>query len=335
MSEPMPSRQRRFLQSAAYAVIVAWGIRAASHILSVILIALLLAYVIRPLPDWLMHRFRLRKSLALVLTAVFVAIFYLATSVVLIEAGFQLRTKLPIYEQRITSLDNQVGTFLSARGVQANKYSVKNLYNYDLIFDFVRAEFPTVIGLISDRLLISLLIILFVIEMTNMESAKTSLFGRKLLYYGKDTQRFITLSARTSAIIAMANLVLLIALGVDFAVVWCFLYFFLAFIPSIGFLFSLVPPVLLAFLMLGWKRALLVAAGLIFTQMMGDYVINPMLMKKGLHISFLEIMLSLVIWSFLLGPAGAFLAVPLTLAVRRFNNMTFLEKEDTLAQAPG
>jgi len=93
---------------------------------------------------------------------------------------------------------------------------------------------------------------------------------------GKDTQRFITLSARTSAIIAMANLVLLIALGVDFAVVWCFLYFFLAFIPSIGFLFSLVPPVLLAFLMLGWKRALLVGRpGLIFTQMMGDYVIKP------------------------------------------------------------
>jgi AI-2 transport protein TqsA len=263
-----------------------------------------------------------------VLTAIFVAIFYLATSVVLIEAGLQLRSKLPVYEQRITSLDDQVGTFLSARGVQANKYSVKNLYNYDLIFDFVRKEFPTVIGLISDRLLISLLIILFVIEMTNMESAKTSLVGRKLLYYGKDTQRFITLSARTSAIIAMANLVLLIALGVDFAVVWCFLYFFLAFIPSIGFLFSLVPPVLLAFLMLGWKRALLVAAGLIFTQ-------SPMLMKKGLHISFLEIILSLVIWSFLLGPAGAFLAAPLTLAVRRFNDMTFVEKEDMLAQAPG
>jgi len=116
------------------------------------LIALLLAYVHPPIGrTGLLHRFGLRKSLALVLTAVFVAIFYLATSVVLIEAGLQLRTKLPIYEQRITSLDDQVGTFLSARGVQANKYSIKNLYSYDLIFDFVRAEFPTVIGLISDR----------------------------------------------------------------------------------------------------------------------------------------------------------------------------------------
>jgi predicted PurR-regulated permease PerM len=156
-----------------------------------------------------------------------------------------------------------------------------------------------------------------------------------LLYYGKDTQRFVSLAARTSAIVAMANLVLLFAVGVDFAIIWCFLYFFLSFIPSIGFLIALVPPVLIAFLMLGWKKALLLTGGLIFTQMMGDYVINPMIMKKGLHVSFLEIMLSLVIWSFLLGLPGAILAVPLTLAVRRFNDKTFAEREDTLAQAPG
>ena len=122
-----------------------------------------------------------------------------------------------------------------------------------------------------------------------------------MLYYGKDTQRFVTLAARTSAIVAMANLVLLFAVGVDFVIIWCFLLF-------------------LPFL---------------HPQHRVPNVINPMIMKKGLHVSFLEIMLSLVIWSFLLGLPGAFLAVPLTLAVRRFNDMTFAEREDTLAQAPG
>src|SRR5258708_30720600 len=91
MSEPMPSRQQRFLQSAAYAVIVAWGIRAASHILSVILIALLLAYVIRPLPDWLMHRFGLRKSLALVLPPSFVPYFIFPHRLCLLRPAFSFR----------------------------------------------------------------------------------------------------------------------------------------------------------------------------------------------------------------------------------------------------
>ena len=87
--------------------------------------------------------------------------------------------------------------------------------------------------------------------------------------------------------------------------------------------------------MLGWKRALLVAGGLILTQMVGDYVVRPMLMKKGLNISFLEIMLSFVIWSFLLGPPGAILSIPLTLALRRFIERPFTEGEGLLAQPPG
>ena len=41
-------------------------------------------------------------------------------------------------------------------------------------------------------------------------------------------------------------------------------------------------------------------------------------MATGLNISFLAIMLSLLFWGWVLGPAGAILSVPLTLAVRRF-----------------
>ena len=43
---------------------------------------------------------------------------------------------------------------------------------------------------------------------------------------------------RPERINAIANLVILIALGVDFPVVWCFFYFFLHFIPNVGFLIS-------------------------------------------------------------------------------------------------
>src|SRR5207248_1178927 len=112
----------------------------------------------------------------------------------------------------------------------------------------------------------------------------------------------------------------------------CLLYFFLHFIPNIGFLISIVPPSLMALLMLGWKRALLVVGGLILTEMLGDYVVSPMLMLKGLHISFLEIMLSLMIWGFLLGPAGAVLAIPLTLALRKFIDSPLTEEQPVLAQ---
>jgi predicted PurR-regulated permease PerM len=52
--------------------------------------------------------------------------------------------------------------------------------------------------------------------------------------------------------------------------------------------------------------------------MLTDYGLTPMLMKKDMDISFLEIMVSLMVWGFLLGPAGAILAVPLTLSLKKF-----------------
>jgi AI-2 transport protein TqsA len=335
MSEPLPSRQRRLLQAAAYIVVVAWGIRAASHILYLVLIALLFAYVFLPFPKWLMHRFRLRQSLAIALTVVLWATIWFAIWVALFEAGHQLMAKLPIYEERIRILHERVVVFLSAHGIQSTHDSVKNLYGYDRIVEFARAMLPTLIGFFSDRLLIILLGLGFLVEMTYLDSGKSGPFARKLVYYGRDVQRFIAISAQAGAIIALANLVLLAVLGVDAAFVWCFLYFLLQFIPGIGFAIALIPPSLMALLMLGWKRALLVAGGLILTQMVGAYVVKPMLMKKGLNISFLEIMLSLVIWGFLLGPAGAILAIPLTLAFRRAIEKPFTEGEGALAQAPG
>ena len=332
-SESLTLPLSRMLQSAACIVVIAWGIKAASHLLSVLLIALLLTYVILPFPKWLMRRFRLRKSLAIVLTLAFVATIYLLVSGALLEASVHLRAKLPVYEEHIGMLHERVAAFMNAHGIPSSQYSVKNLYSHDRIVEVGRAVLPTVIGLFSDRFLVWLLSLIFLLEMLQPDLSKASVLARNLEYYGADVQRFISISAQTGGINAVVNMVLLFILGVDFPVVWCFIYFFLHFIPNIGFLVSLVPPTLMALLMLGWKRALLVLGGLILTEMLGDYVLKPMLMIKGLHVSLLEIMLSLMVWGFLLGPAGAILAIPLTLVLRKFIEEHLSEKQR--AQPPG
>jgi len=49
----------------------------------------------------------------------------------------------------------------------------------------------------------------------------------------------------------------------------------------------------------------------------------------------LDITLSLMVWGYLLGPAGAILATPLTLALRRYLQQPVPDKEDALSAAPG
>ena len=312
------SQLPRLLMGAASVVVIMWGVRQASQLLTTFLIALLLAYCVLPLPRWIMRRFHIRKGPALAITVTLVGIAYIVISLMLAETGVHLRAKLPGYEEHFKALFDRVTTFLSARGINLDSLTTSTKPNAQRIVGMARTVLPSVIGIFANRLLISLLSLLFLAEMTEHDESKRGPLARSLAYYGGDVQGFIVVMAQTGAITALANLVLLIAIGVDFPVLWCVLYFFLHFIPDVGIAISIVPPALLALITLGWKQALLVVAGLILTNSLADYVLKPRLMKKELHLSFLEIMLSLIIWGFLLGPWGGVLAIPLTLALRRF-----------------
>lgn len=193
---------------------------------------------------------------------------------------------------------------------------------------------PTAAGVLSDRLLVWLLSLLFLMEIAEHEESKRGPFAAVLAHYGGDVQGYIAIMAKTGAITALANFVLLLAVGVDFPILWCVLYFFLHFISNLGILLSIVPPALLALIMFGWKRALLVVVGFLITNAVADYVLQPRFMKKGLDISFLDVTISLIIWGFLLGPWGGVFAIPLTLVFRKF--IGGFSKEGRLASAtPG
>lgn len=96
-----------------------------------------------------------------------------------------------------------------------------------------------------------------------------------------------------------------------------FLPLFLNFIPNLGFIIALIPPTLVALLMLGWKSALVVGGGMIVTNLIVDNVVTPMLVKNAMEISLLEITLSLLFWGYVLGPLGAVLSVPLTMVLKK------------------
>jgi predicted PurR-regulated permease PerM len=61
-----------------------------------------------------------------------------------------------------------------------------------------------------------------------------------------------------------------------------------------------------------------------------DNGVTPIFMKHAVDVSFLDITLSLVIWAFLLGLTGAILAIPLTLALRKFVAKNADESEPAL-----
>jgi AI-2 transport protein TqsA len=322
----------RFLLGAACVVIILWGIKAASDILGPLLLGLLLAYAVVPFPQWLMQRFKFKKDAAIAVTAAAIPASVLFLLVPLDLATMRIAGKLPTYEQRLTSLYEQITVFANAHGFVAPILSVENVLTPERLHAISRILLPGAGRFISNGLLISLLGFLFVMEMTENIGIKRGALAENLAYYGSDARSYVAITAKTGAINALLNLVLLLVLGVDTPGLWCFLYFFLNFIPTLGFIVALVPPTFVTLLMIGWHRALLLACGLLVTNLVVDNVVKPIFMKHAIDVSFLELTLSLVVWAFLLGLTGAILAIPLTLALKKFIVKSLSEEQ--LAMGP-
>ncbi len=317
MTDLPPAPPSRLLERAAYAVVVLWGMKLASPILAPILLSLLLAYGALWFPHGLMRRFQLRKTVALLVAAAAVGAVQIVALLLLSVDIVRMRERFPVYAEQVKTLSGNVAAFLSGYGLDAASLTATKMITPERLLEAARWVLPEAGSLLSNGLLIALLTVLLLVEMAEDADGRRSRLGERLAWHGGDIQRFVATAARTNAINATANLAVLLLAGVEYPVLWCVLYFFLNFIPSIGYLIALFPPTVLALLLYGWQRALVVAACLVVTNLVVDNFVAPLFMKRVAEISFLEATLALVLWAFVLGLPGAILAIPLTLALKK------------------
>ena len=129
--------------------------------------------------------------------------------------------------------------------------------------------------------------------------------------------QYVAVKAWISFLTAAMSLVVFLAFGVEFAMVWGILIFLLNFIPYLGSLVALAPPIALAFLQLEspWL-GLAVTVLLIGVQLFTGQYLEPRLAGRRLNLSPLLILLALAFWGNLWGLAGMVLAVPLTVVCK-------------------
>ncbi len=125
-------------------------------------------------------------------------------------------------------------------------------------------------------------------------------------------QRYVGMKTLVSLLTAIVSYAVLALVGVDFAIIWALLVFFLNFIPTIGSIVAVVFPALLTLVQFDTITPfLIVAIGLGGTQFVIGNVIEPTYVGKSLNLSSFMILLALSFWGSVWGLPGMFLAVPL------------------------
>jgi len=133
--------------------------------------------------------------------------------------------------------------------------------------------------------------------------------------FGSDLRRYLLVRALLGLFAAVLSLVLLWVLGIPFPLLWAFLVFGASFIPNVGTFIAVIPPTILAFLTGGLAPALAVVIGYTLINFAQDHFLQPVVMGSELNLSPLVVFLSVVLWAWVLGAAGALLAVPMTVGL--------------------
>lgn len=130
------------------------------------------------------------------------------------------------------------------------------------------------------------------------------------------TRRYYIVNAIFGAVVAIIDGIALAAIGVPAPMVWAILAFVTNFIPNIGFVLGLIPPAILALVVGGWPLFLAVIAIYSVVNVVLQVLIQPKFVADAVSLSLTLSFFSVIFWTFIIGPLGAILSIPLTLLVR-------------------
>lgn len=312
----------RILIGGACLVIILAGIKAASEIISFVLIAALLAISITPIVVFLTNR-GLKRGPSLFITIFSLLVMGLMLITLLGTSVFELSRTLPTYEERMQDLLVSVDKVLEKYNFDIDKVIEQTEFDTKRFVQIATTLLGKLGNFLGSGLFLIIIVSLMLVEFSGYEhriqtgNIHGASLSARMYEVRTEIRKFLSITALTGLMSSVCNVILLLALGVEFAVLWGVLSFFFNFIPVIGAILAFLPPFLLALLQFGWTKAIIVVVGFALFNNIADNVIKPKLMKDGLNISVLVIFLSLFFWSWILGFAGAILAIPLTIAIMK------------------
>ena len=202
------------------------------------------------------------------------------------------------------------------------RLSLSNFIPVNTLISYVQLGVNMLLNLATVSSLVIIMLVFMLIEAARLPDKVKEAFGGRDLsneYFKKiadDTWNYMKIKTMICFLTGLSTSIGLWFLGVEYAILWGLLMFFLNYIPNIGQVIASIPPILLALIDGGLLTATLVTAWLIFVNTLFGIGIEPRYMGQGLDISSLVVLLSLIFWGWLLGPIGMFLSAPLTMVVK-------------------
>jgi len=306
--------------TAAGAVLVIAGLHEIAGILAPIFLALVLTVAVHPL-DGLLRRWGAAPWAALLLT---LATIYLILIFLVGAAAFsvaRLATLLPQYQGRAQELLDNASQALSHLGIGAQQISAGlSDVNLDKVLSALLDVLNGLLGVTANLVLVVTVLFFMALDATGftarLNGIRRSDLASALSGFASGTRRYLVVSTIFGLIVAVLDTIALALIGVPLPVVWGLFSFITNYVPNIGFVIGLIPPALLGLLEGGPWMMLAVIAVYCVINVIIQSVIQPKVVGDVVGLTATLSFVSLVFWTWVIGPLGAILAIPLTVLTK-------------------
>jgi predicted PurR-regulated permease PerM len=224
---------------------------------------------------------------------------------------------------RLQLLYNQLSGWLEGHGIAVASLWTQH-FNVGWLLQIFQQVTIRVNGMLSFTLVVLIYVILGLLEVDDaacrLRGMKTAGLATALLLGGARTaiklRRYMFVRTLMSVVTGILVWAFILLCGLPLALEWGIIAFALNYIPFIGPLVATVLPALFAVAQFAvWQNAILVFGCLNLIQFLVGSYLEPRIAGNVLSISPFMILFTVFFWTYLWGIAGAFIGVPIVIAV--------------------
>ena len=316
-----PSKTFQLLLILASFVIIIAGMKAAEAIVVPFLLGAFLPIITSPPFIWMQ-----KKGVPKVLALLFIIVAFLSVlfliGVLIGTSVNDFTSNLPFYKEKLTNQTQALINWLVEKNYVKPDFQLTKILNPAAVLNVVANALNQLSGIFADGFLILFTVIFMSLEINTLPRKLKKVFNNpdkslsQVNEIYQNINRYIGIKTLTSLGTGVLVYIFLLIVGVDYPLLWGVLAFVLNYIPTIGSIIAVIPPLLLSLVQLGFIEAIVVLAGYITINTIIGNILEPKFMGMGLGLSTLVVFLSLVFWGWVLGPIGMILSVPLTITIK-------------------
>lgn len=325
------------VQLAAFVVVIA-GMMSAKTIIIPFLLASFLAIIYGPPLYWMRTKGVPPFLSVVILVSLLIGIEMIVTG--LIGSSLSDFSKnLPFYQSRLKEILAGTIAWLEGHGVDLTEEVLLEQFDPGKIMGLAANTLNKMGGLLTNTFIIILTFVFILLEAAGFPDKLKVIAGDKnasLDEYAQITKgvnKYMVLKTMTSLATGILVAIALKIIGVDFAGMWGLVAFLLNFVPTVGSIIAAVPAILLSLVQLGPGSAMAVSACYLVINVLIGNILEPRIMGSGIGLSPLVIWVTMAFWSWVLGPVGMLLSVPLTMTLKIILNSN--EKTQWIAMLLG